>query len=90
MHTSQIPQPRQDFQLEMLDGEIFLYDKVSTKAVYLNSSAALVWQLCDGQRSIKIIRKILQEAYPDKAETIIKDVDESLSLLKNERMIQLL
>lgn len=90
MHQSQIAQPKQGFQLEVLDDEVFLYDKVSSKAIYPNSSAALAWQLYDGKRSIQIIRKTPKDAYLEKADGIVKDIDESLTILMNEERIHLL
>ena len=36
-----------------------------TRAVYLNPTAALVWGLCDGSRSVHEIIRILGESYPE-------------------------
>lgn len=89
INPSQIPTPKQGYQLEALDDELFLYDIGNTQAIHLNSAAALVWQLCDGQRDIQEINALLQEAYPDKRDQIMQDLYDSLSAFLAQGMIQL-
>lgn len=86
---SQIPTPKQGYQLEALDDELFLYDIGNTQAIHLNSASALVWQLCDGHRNIQDINTLLQDAYPDKRDQITQDLYDSLSAFLAQGMIQL-
>ncbi|MGE4055263.1 MAG: PqqD family protein, partial [Vicinamibacterales bacterium] len=60
-----IPSRVEHFSLERLDNEILLYHPGLTKAIHLNETAALVWELCDGQRSIAEIGTLLGEAFPE-------------------------
>ena len=62
-----IPQSVEGFELEEIDGEILLYSPSSTRSVYLNSTASLIWQLCDGKQSIKQIITQLQKAFKTRA-----------------------
>ena len=74
MKHGQIPQAKAALQLQDFDGELVLYDLEKMQVVYLSETAKLIWQLCDGKRSIVQIIQLLQDAYPDKAATIPADV----------------
>jgi hypothetical protein len=63
---------------EMMDGELLLYDPSGSRIIQLNTTAALIWQLCDGQREVADMVALLQAAYPDEAELIVLDVPEML------------
>ena len=44
-----------------LSNEVLIYDLKVNKALCLNESSALVWQLCDGQKSTAEISRIMSE-----------------------------
>lgn len=73
-----IPHPADGFELEEIDGEILLYSPSSTRSVYLNSTASLIWRLCDGRNSVRQIVDILSQAYPDAEKDMERDVSESI------------
>jgi len=60
--------------LEDMDGEMLLYNPNSATTLHFNESSALVWQLCDGEKSVQDIIDLLCEAYPEQAEQIEGDV----------------
>ena len=72
--------PRQaaDYQLEEFDDELLLYHPVKTQAVHLNATATLIWRLCDGQRTIAEIRRLLQDTYALSVDQAIQDIDATL------------
>jgi Coenzyme PQQ synthesis protein D (PqqD) len=47
-----------------MDGEYLIYSPEASKALFLNSSAALIWNLCDGQRTVQEIVELLADNYP--------------------------
>jgi Coenzyme PQQ synthesis protein D (PqqD) len=53
---------------------VLLYEPRQTRAVYLNPTAALVFGLCDGNRSVRDIMRMITECYPDEAAGISDDV----------------
>ena len=63
---------------ELMDGELLLYDPSGSRIIQLNATAALIWQLCDGQRNVEEIVSLLQVAYPEQADMIAQDVQEML------------
>jgi len=72
------PRRKEDFRLEEVAGELLLYHPGSTKILYCNKTASLLWQLCDGTRSIEEIKVTLREAFPEAADSISDDVEETL------------
>ncbi len=69
-----IPIPAPGFLLEELDGELLLFNPHDGRLLELNATAALVWQLCDGERSISEITRLLIEAFPEAERRIEDDV----------------
>ncbi len=84
-----VPARVQNFSLERLDNEILLYHPGLTKAIQLNETAAIVWELCDGQRSDLEIGALLADAFPDQADEVRRDVEAVLERLAAEGAIQL-
>jgi hypothetical protein len=78
MNLSAKPKQKPDYNLEMIDGELLLYHLSETKILYFNETASLIWQLCDGQQSVGEIITLLSGAYPEAAETIAADVEDTL------------
>jgi len=62
------------FKVEKFDNEILLYAVSSTKGIYLNETAYLVWEMCSQDNSIEEIIVLLEEAYPGQNDTIRMDV----------------
>lgn len=67
--------------METLDGEIVLLHPARNIIVHSNQSGALIWQLCNGQRSVQEIIEILSVAYPESASEISVDVSQTIQEL---------
>lgn len=89
MNLSAKPKHKQGFHLEAMDGELLLYHLGETKILYLNDTASLIWYLCDGHQTVKQIVSLLQKAYPDSADTMVADVEDTLRLFLSEGCIVL-
>ena len=63
-----------DALLEDMDGELLLYHPATAVTLHLNGPSAVVWQLCDGQRSCGDIINMVEEAYPQQAAQVADDV----------------
>jgi hypothetical protein len=74
----QIPRQKPNLQLQDFDGELVLYDLEKMQVIYLSETATLIWQLCDGERSIPEIVQLLQDAYPEQAGKIPDDVESAM------------
>jgi hypothetical protein len=74
MRPITIPKPIPGFQTQTLDGEVVLLHPTSAVILHLNPTGALVWQLCNGIRSVHEIVLLLGDAYPEAQEQIKADV----------------
>jgi hypothetical protein len=75
------PAPVPGFDLEQLGEEVVIYHPLSEAIFYCNATAALVFRLCDGQRSILDIVRLLSEAYPEARAQLSGDVHQTLERL---------
>jgi hypothetical protein len=83
------PRPAPEYQAEILEGELVVFHPSSNKVLHSNPSAAVIWKLCDGRRSIAEITRILCEAFPESAEQIKKDVPEAIQLFVDNGVMAL-
>ena len=84
-HT--IPSHAADVEAEIVGTEMVLYHPQLTNAVYLNPTAALIWGLCDGRRSVREIVGIIENTYPDAGPTLSEDVGEVVDRLQGTGVI---
>ncbi|MDO8670341.1 MAG: PqqD family protein [Dehalococcoidia bacterium] len=75
--------PVAGYLVEILGEEIVLFHPELLKIAHLNRTAALIWGLCDGERSEADICVLLADAYPDSAEDMKQDVRDTISLFKS-------
>ncbi len=87
MPSNDVPVPSTEFSLEQLDNELLLYHPAKTLTVYMNETASLVWQLCDGKRTVSEIVRQLQVAYPEAAGDMQSDVEQALAIFSEHGAI---
>jgi hypothetical protein len=75
------PRPRKGVRFEEIDGEAVIYDRTGTQATYLNETAAIIWQLCDGVRTEAEIIAMLSEAYPEAGDALVDDVRHAIGAM---------
>ena len=78
MELSGNPLRHPEFRLEQIDDELLLYHPGQTKILYCNPTASLVWQLCDGERTVEEIVNLLREGFPEASASIQPDVEATL------------
>jgi hypothetical protein len=54
-HDARCPRPRADLASVVLDDEMVVYDSTTRTLHHLNPTATLVWQRCDGVRTVDAI-----------------------------------
>lgn len=67
--------------VEELDDEILLYRPSTHKAIHLNETAAAIWKLCDGTRTVKDLVDCLLPEFPSAEARISHEVQETIELL---------
>lgn len=84
-HT--IPEQVANVEAEVVGDEMVLYHPQSSNAVYLNATAALIWGLCDGRRSVREIVGLIENTYPDAGPALIDDVGAVVDQLQGSGVI---
>ena len=87
---NKIPRTISSFELEEIDGELLLYSPESTRSIYMNSTASIIWRLCDGKLKISEIVDLLSEAFPEAGESLEQDVMDSINLFIENSAIELI
>ncbi len=75
------PQRRGAGSAVELDDNLALYDDLGQMLILLNSSAAAVWDLCDGTRTLSEIVDTLAGSHPAEAHVIPDDVRQTVRKL---------
>ncbi len=83
-----IPKQVSDIEIETFGDGVLLYHQTIREAVHLNSSAAVIWALCDGNNSMADIENILKNAYPKGKDSIHKDINFTLEKLQQNNAIE--
>jgi hypothetical protein len=75
------PTPNRAFETSVVDDEVVLLNPTTLKVAHLNRTAALIWQLCDGARTLGDLRALLTTAYPEAAAGVAADLAETVAAL---------
>ena len=89
MDLDKIVQLKPDFFLEQMDDEIIVYHPTLTTSLYFNQTGALIWQLCDGQRTVAEIVALLSQTYPESEAQIEAEVTALLQSLIEHQVADL-
>lgn len=86
--TAQSPKKCAGFIAEQIDGEFVLLHPARNIIVHINETAALIWQLCDGNNTVGQIVEILSGAYPDARTQIQKEVPETIQKFRAQGVLE--
>lgn len=73
--------------VEVMGDEVVVYDPASDHVHYLSDTAAVIWQLCDGRRTVDEIVELLREAYPDSSDKIPQDVKATVASMIESHLL---
>jgi hypothetical protein len=71
---------------ELVD-EMVIYDAVSSQAASLNETARLIWELCDGTRTVDALSAELAQHFEMPVDEIAASVREALERLCELRLV---
>ena len=89
MQTNQVIVLAPDYLLERIDNEITVYHPTLATTLYLNETGGLIWELCDGKKTVTDIVDILTELYPESKGHIQNDVINIISGLVEKNIASL-
>jgi PqqD family protein of HPr-rel-A system len=82
------PRARPDLVVAELDGEAVVYDPLPDKLHYLNHTAALIFQLCNGRMTISEIAGTLGDAYEMDAQVLEDEIRPLLRRLQTLGLVE--
>jgi hypothetical protein len=86
--SDRVPTHAAGCQTERLGDETLVFCPAVAETIYLNDTAALVWGLCDGSRTVQQIVHLLRQAYPEDAARVAGDVEQTLRGLQERGAIR--
>jgi hypothetical protein len=83
-----VPTATEGCQTDRLGDEALVFCPATAETIWLNDTAALVWSLCDGSRTVEQIVGVLAEAFLEPASLLADDVEEALDRLQERGAIR--
>ena len=83
-----IPTPDAGVTLQRVGSEAILYDRHNGRAHVINSSAARIWELCDGQATVGEITGAFAAAYGLPASDVCADVASILTTFRDLHVLE--
>jgi hypothetical protein len=83
---SERPTHTEELKIEQAADGYMVYAEKQNRVHYLNHTAALVLELCNGEVTVEEIVAYVQEAY-DLPEAPTKEVKECLATLRKEKLV---
>jgi len=73
------PKGREDLLKRDLEDGCVLYDEKTSQVYTLNTTAALIWEYCDGKTTIKEIADEIADVCSCSREDMIKDIQKTIT-----------
>ncbi len=86
--TQKKPRRNPGYHLEMMDGELLMFNPEETQILYCNQTASLIWQLCDGERTVQEIVEMLVAAFPEAGRRIREEAPATLEKFRQHGVIE--
>ncbi len=87
MKNNQIPVQNPNYVLDRQENEYQLLDIDQQTSIFINDSASLIWQLCNGEQTVSQIKAMIKDSYPDMADTIDEGVDQTVEMLESHQAL---
>jgi PqqD family protein of HPr-rel-A system len=81
------PRARGDLDRVEIDDETVVYDPTTGEVHYLNATAALVFELCDGSGSVQEIAGDLAEAFGLPDDEVVEQVESLVAALREAGLL---
>lgn len=84
--TKEYARKIEGLEVQAIGNRVVVYEIVSDRIHYLNPTAALIFELCDGNRSTEDLARLVQEAY-GLEEAPVDDVVKGLAKLRTSGIV---
>lgn len=79
MNIDRVPVKLPAFALTEFEGDLLLHSPSKEDVMVISESGAIIWQLCDGNRTQPQIVQLLKDSYPEIGDAIASDVDDFIN-----------
>ena len=83
------PMPAAEFTEVEIDDELVIYDHRMQKTQFLNTSASIIWSMCDGENTIEEISCQLADLYGLRVDEVSADSFEIICEMYNAGLLSL-
>jgi len=83
------PKRREDLLKRDLEDGCVLYDEKTSQVYTLNTTAALIWEYCDGRTAIEKIADEIAEVCSRSKEQMIQDVQKTIADFNGKSLLQM-
>jgi len=87
MKNNETPVQNPKYLLQVQDDEYQLLNMDEQTTIFINGSASIIWQLCNGEQKVSEIKSMIKDSYPEMAESIDLDVDETIEMLESHQAL---
>ncbi|HJZ49032.1 MAG TPA: PqqD family protein [Roseiflexaceae bacterium] len=85
---ARLPTPSKDVSLQRVGQEAILHDRRNGRAHVINESAAQIWELCDGRKTLDQIVSAFAAGYELPTSAIREDVEYILARFHQLRVLE--
>ncbi|MFT5196991.1 MAG: hypothetical protein ACI9EW_003969 [Cellvibrionaceae bacterium] len=86
--SSKRPVRMPGYNIEEMDGELLIFHPSTTHIFHTNQTGAIIWGLCNGEKTVEEMIQLLSAAYPQSVDAISADCSEILKTFENQKMIR--
>jgi hypothetical protein len=86
--TPNYPKRRSDVKIRRVEGETVVLDRQGGQIHQLNSTASIIWNLCDGRSTLAEIENQMAEAFDVDRKTAAKDLAAILWQLRQLNLLE--
>ncbi len=87
VNVSSLPMRRADIVRRNVEEELVLFDPENQRAHFLNPTADLIWELCDGARSVENIAEKVTSRFEVAPARAMEDVRGTLEEFRRKRLL---
>ena len=84
------PSKQKNLMCREIEGEVVIYNSETDSIHALNSTAVIIWELCDGKHDLSEIMKRITDRFEVEERTVWKDVCKVISELEELKLVTLL
>jgi DNA-binding transcriptional regulator YiaG len=80
------PKRKEILSVEM-DRELMLHDMETKKVYVLNSTAAMIWSMCDGEHNVEQMAMKVKDKFTQLQEDVLQEISQTVEKLRQYGLV---